>query len=75
MANEVSKDQVVSAVKVMAAVAETIRELKEVPSGHLYAQLMGQMSFESYESIIRTLKRADLVAEKGHVLHWTGPNF
>jgi hypothetical protein len=55
------------------AVAEAIRELGSVPSGHLYAQLMGQLSLESYGAILRTLKGAGLVEEKSHLLTWVGP--
>jgi hypothetical protein len=55
------------------AVAEAIRELGSVPSGHLYARLMGQLSVESYGAIIRTLKGAGLVEEKSHLLTWVGP--
>ena len=59
----------------IAAVAETIRDLGSVPSGHLYAQLMGHMSFESYEAIIGWLVRSGVVRrEPSHLLVWTGPN-
>lgn len=55
------------------AVAETIRELGEVPSGHLYARLMDRLSLASYDAIITSLKNAKLVEEKSHVLRWVGP--
>jgi len=58
----------------IAAVAETIRELDSVPSGYLYAQLMGHMSFESYEAVIGWLVRSGVVRrETSHLLVWTGP--
>jgi hypothetical protein len=55
------------------AIAEAIRTAGEVPSGHLYAQLMGVLDLETYTAIIAMLKRSGLVAEHGHLLTWTGP--
>ena len=65
--------QVSAAFQACAAVAEAIREAKEIPSGTLYAMLMGHMSLETYQGIIRTLKGAGLVAERAHLLSWCGP--
>jgi hypothetical protein len=55
------------------AVAEAIRELGSVPSGHLYAQLMDKMSLETYTAVIQVLKNTKLVEEKNHLLTWIGP--
>lgn len=55
------------------AVAETIRELGEVPSGTLYAQLCGRMSLSTYDKLIGILKNAGLVSESAHLLKWIGP--
>lgn len=68
-----SKQQADAALQMAAAVAAAIQALGEVPSGHLYARLMGHMSLQSYESIVRSLKGAKLVEEKNHLLCWTGP--
>ena len=62
-------------LNVMIAVAEAIRDLGKVPSGHLYARLMNYMSLSSYQSIIAALKRAGLVEEKNFLLRWVGPTF
>ena len=61
-------------IKLMAlVVAETIREVRQVPSGHLYAMLMGKMSIATYEAIINTLINAKLVKRDGHhMLTWVG---
>jgi len=64
---------ITAAIQVAAAVGDAIRELKEVPSGHLYAHLMGRMSLESYNGCIRILKQAGLVEEHNHLLKWVGP--
>lgn len=65
-------EQTREALKVVQAVAEAIRELKTVPSGHLYTQLMGKISLDTYNKIITTLKNTGLVEEKAHELIWKG---
>lgn len=69
----VSKEHVKAALGSVQAVAEAIRTLKEVPNGHLYAQLMGVLDFPAYERIIGLLKRRGLVSESGNLLKWAGP--
>lgn len=75
MMSGVTKDQVRAAVNTVVVLTETIRELKEVPSGVLYAQVMGHMSFENYQAAIALIKRTKLVSEENHVLRWVGPDF
>jgi len=70
---KMTKEQIAGVVKALAALAETIRELKEVPSGVLYSHVMGALSHEAYASAIRTLKNAGLVEERNNVLRWVGP--
>ena len=62
-------------LEVYLEVSETIRELKKVPSGHLYAMVMGKMSLEVYQAIITRLKAVSLVRETAHQLTWIGPTF
>jgi hypothetical protein len=63
-----------AALEVTLAITESIRELGEIPAGHLYAPLMGLMSLATFESILRTLKNAGLVSESpAHLLTWIGP--
>lgn len=69
----VTKDEVKAALSTLMAVGEAIRDLGSVPNGTLYAQLMGQLSLESYTKIIDLLKKTGLVSEDNHVLTWTGP--
>ena len=69
-----TKDDVGTAVAVIGAIAETIREAGEVPSGVLYAGLMTKgCTLPQYEQILGVLQRAKLVAVKGHVVRWVGP--
>lgn len=54
----------------LTALAEAIRELKTVPSGHLYSRVMQYLTIDAYESAIRTLCNADVIRRSGDVLHW-----
>ena len=72
--NQVSKQEFKN--KLIFAVKEislAIRDLKRVPSGHLYAVLMGKMDLELYNGIIQILKNAGLVKEESYELIWIGP--
>lgn len=70
----VTADQVKAALLAVRAVADCIKELGSVPSGHLYAQLAPVMSLDTYQGVLRTLKNAELVEERSHELFWVGPN-
>lgn len=60
-------------LNVVRAIADTIRDLQEVPSGNLYAQLCGSMNLNQYNTILGILKRSKLVEESNHMLRWVGP--
>lgn len=66
-------DDLKAATLVVLTVAEAIRELGSVPSGHLYARLMNKLTLDQYYGVIGALKRAELVSESGYVLTWIGP--
>lgn len=69
-----TREQVTAYINTVRAVADAIRELKQVPAGHLYAQVMGMMSEDAFERIIGTLTGAGLVArDQSHLLRWVGP--
>ena len=57
----------------IAALAETIHEVKQVPSGVLYAGVMNHMTLDQYEACIEQLKRTGLVRESNHLLIWQEP--
>jgi hypothetical protein len=66
--------EVKAALGILQAVAEAIRELGEVPSGHLYANLMSKLSLAQFEQVLGFLKGAGLVRESNaHLLTWIGP--
>ncbi len=68
----ITKEQVSAAIRTTQAVAEAIRELKEVPSGQLYSRLMSVLSLSQYNQIIDVLKKAGVVSESNHLLKWIG---
>ena len=68
-----TKEQIRAAIETVRLLADTIRELKRVPSGELYAQVMGAMDLVTYQRAIQTLKNTGLVSESGHLLEWRGP--
>jgi hypothetical protein len=72
-----SKAELLAALKLTVAVTETIREAGKsgIPSGHLYANLIGHVTLEGYQSMIARIKGAALCEERGNVLYWTGPEF
>jgi len=64
-----------TALYVTAAIAECIRTFRTIPSGQVYAHLMGRISLEHYQAIIALLIRAGLVREHpSHLLEWIGPD-
>jgi hypothetical protein len=66
--------EAIAAVRVAHAIAAAIRNLGEVPSGHLYARVMGVMDLRQYEQVIDLLIDARLVErEPSHLLRWIGP--
>lgn len=60
-------------VEIVASLGVAIKSLGQVPSGELYARVMGHLSLEQYNLFIGALKQQDLVSEKSHLLTWTGP--
>jgi hypothetical protein len=64
--------KIAAAVQIIQAMSETIRQLKRVQSGYLYAQVMQYLTIEKYNEIIGILKSANLIAEKNHELIWIG---
>jgi len=61
-------------MRAAVAVAEVIREAGAIPSGELYARLMGKLNIESYEMLIESLIKSELIRrERSHLLVWIGP--
>lgn len=66
-----NKEQAMKLVEVMGIVASVIKEVGSIPSGHLYAQLMGKMSFETYQDMIATMERLNVISVKNHLITYT----
>jgi len=61
-----------AALITLQAVADAIRELGEVPAGHLYGAVMGHLSFEQFQKVVGLLVKAGLVRrEPGDLLVWS----
>lgn len=70
-----TQQQLNAGKQVVLAVAETIREAGECPSGTIYAALVGRVTFEGYQKILGILQNAGLVEQKAnHMLRWIGPS-
>lgn len=54
------------------AIAEVVKELGRVPSGHVYAHLMGVMSLDRYDCIIAKLVELKQIKIVAHELIWIG---
>lgn len=63
-----TRAQLDAAMKQLLAIGEAIREARRIPSGHLYAIVMGAMPIESYEKIVGILERAGAVRREGDEL-------
>lgn len=70
-----TKQEIRSAVEMIGAVGEAIREAGAVgiPAGQLYSVLMNNMTHGAFESMIGLLERARLVSRKNDLLRWIGP--
>ena len=67
----VTQEQIAAGLKTLQAVAEAIRDLGQVPSGHLYARLNAHgMDITTYEKIIGLLVRANVIENRGDLLVW-----
>jgi hypothetical protein len=65
-----TKVELAAAALMIDAVAEAIKGLGSVPSGHLYAMLTGMMTLEMYLAIIAKLQRLGMISNSGHLLTW-----
>ena len=64
--------EVSAAVGVLVAVGEVIKAKGRVPSGELYAHMMGHMSLETYNKVIGLLTKVGAVKVENHEIIWIG---
>ncbi len=64
-------DQKTKIQALVLAIADIIKELSPIPSGHLYAALLGTgMSLDTYLEIIAALQRAGKIKVSNHLITW-----
>jgi hypothetical protein len=68
----ITRNQAASALAITSTIAGAIRSLGSIPSGHLYAQLMGKLSLAQYESCIGLLVKIKLIKIENHLITWVG---
>jgi len=51
-------------------IGDAIESLGEIPSGHLYAQVMNVISLTEYNEVIAILKESGKVTERNYLLKW-----
>lgn len=58
--------------RIATAVLQTLQETRStIPSGNLYAMLLGQVTLEEFEEMLRVLSLGGLVHVKNHLIHGT----
>ena len=65
-------DKIKSQIEFIKLLADAIKEsgTQGMPSGYLYAAVMGMASLEVYQSYVDIIKNAGLVVEKNNLLIW-----
>jgi len=74
MDTEVLKKALKAELEILRAMYDAIKESNGMPSGHLYAAVMGQMSLDQYTKRIDRLKSLNLITESNHWLSVTKGN-
>jgi len=64
-------NQAQQALAVIQILGSAIKEAGEIPSGTLYAMVMGKISYETYTSAIALLVRQGIIKESNHLLTWS----
>jgi hypothetical protein len=72
MAETVTVTQVRAMLDVLVTIAKLIEEARYIPSGELYAMLMGSMSYETYMMLIKKLQDMEVITVKNHMITWVG---
>lgn len=67
------RKQAKAMIGVIHIISETIRELKQVPSGYLYAQVMNHVTATQYAKILEILTNAQVITISNHLITWVGP--
>jgi predicted transcriptional regulator len=61
------KEKQMTREKIVQLVAETILRIgKGRPNGHVYADMMGVVDFETYQALVAMLKKSGIVTESNY---------
>ena len=60
------------AVAIANEMATVVRHVGSMPSGHLYAQYMGEINLDVYNYLVDSMVRSGLIRKSGNVLTWCG---
>jgi len=72
--SQTTKSELAQAIHILKAAADAIREAGSIPSGHLYAAMMGKVGMQAYNQMIALMVRSGLVElSDNHMLTWKGP--
>ena len=70
MSKAITQAEVSAAISSIKALADAIKDLGEVPAGHLYAGVMGVMSLVNFDKAIGILVRGGIITRSGDLLKW-----
>lgn len=74
MDNTQAEKQAKALAALVLAIADTIKELKQVPSRHLYANICHAVDLDTYQAVIAFLVGSGKVRQHpSFMLEWVGP--
>lgn len=65
--------QVSAVVETLRALVQAIKDLGEVPDGHLYSSVMGILTLAEYNACINKLIELGMVKRSNNLLTYVGP--
>jgi len=68
-----TKEQRLAVLELVHTVGELIREVSPVPSGELFARLQPSMNLATYQALLESLERVQLIRVRNHLITWIGP--
>lgn len=66
----ITKAEVAAGLNALRALADAVRELREVPAGNLYVAVMGVMSVDNFNKAIGLLVDSKVIRRDGDLLKW-----
>jgi hypothetical protein len=67
------KDQIANALLLCKELGYAIHQAGEIPSGTLYAAIMGRIDLQTFNACLSTLEKTGLIKVEGsHLIRWTG---